>query len=158
MILRVDMCAAGLKDPETKMSILKASEIWCSNPLFAESLYDLRCPRNHQHTTLAGTYKGQIRTHIARVWTWEFASRIASAVSAIIRQHHRSHHTRAYVGASSSSGLQSQPPEEGQRPKKPRSDPKAWKCPLCRQNAHKDHKDHWRNKDCKWGIEKHSRT
>ena len=58
MALRVDMCAAGLKDPESKMPILKASEIWCSNPLFAENLYDMRCSRNHQHAVLAGTYMG----------------------------------------------------------------------------------------------------
>ena len=52
MSMRVDMCAAGLKDPETKMPILKASEIWCSNVLFAESLSDLRCPRTVSYTHL----------------------------------------------------------------------------------------------------------
>ena len=153
MSMRVDMCAAGLKDPETKMPILKASEIWHSNVLFAESLSDLRCPGNHDHATLAGTYKGQNRTHLARVWTWEFASRIATAVSAIIRQHHRTHQTKAYVGSSSSSDRQAPPPEEGSQKKKPRSDPSVWKCPACRQNAHTDHKKHLRNKDCKWGSE-----
>ena len=155
MTFRVDMCAAGLKDPESRMPILKASEIWCSNPLFAESLYDLRCSQNHQHAILAGTYKGQNRTHLARVWTWEFSSRIASAVSAIIRQYHTARQTRAYTGGSgaSSSGAPPPPPEETPPPKKPRSKSSVWKCPMCRQNAHQHHVNHWRNQDCKWGQE-----
>ena len=97
--------------------------------------------------------KDRTEPHLARVWTWEFASRIATAVSAIIRQHHRTHQTKAYVGSSSSSDRQAPPPEEGSQKKKPRSDPSVWKCPACRQNAHTDHKKHLRNKDCKWGSE-----
>ena len=151
MMLRVDMCAAGLIDQETKLSILKASEIWYSNERFAESLYDLRCTQDHEHATLQGTYKGENKTHQARIWTWKFAARVAAGVSAIIRDFHKTQKIRAYPVSSSS---RTPPPPEGQAPtKRNRNDNRKWKCPMCIRCAHQDHKDHWFDKDCKWGSD-----
>ena len=60
--LRVDMCAADLTDQETKLPILKASEIWHSNDRFTESLHDLRCSKDHEHAILQGSYQGVSKT------------------------------------------------------------------------------------------------
>ena len=153
------MCAAGLVDEETDLPILKASEIWHSNDRFTDSLSDLRCSKDHEHAVLEGSYKGESKTHRARTWTWMFASRVAAAVSAIIRDYHKKHQVKAYPGSSSSTSAAAPPITEEELetwgrevpPQRRRSVPHDWQCPYCRNNSHQDHTGHWRNNECKWG-------
>ena len=82
MCMRVDTCAAELKDPESKENIQKATELWFSSHHFAVSLGYLK---NHKHSVLQGSFQGQRRTDAARVWTWGVATRVDAGVAAIIR-------------------------------------------------------------------------
>ena len=91
------MCAAGLRDPETGDLIQKATELWLSSHHFSRALGDLKCSKEHKHGVLQGSYEGTRKTDHARVWTWEFATRVAAGVTAIIRDYHRTHHVLAYT-------------------------------------------------------------
>ena len=96
----VDMCAVNLRDPETKLLIKKPSEIWTSSNHFVKSLSNLRCNGRHKHAQLCGTYKGVNKTHLARTWTWDFASRIAAGVAAVVREYYSVksvEHSRTYA-------------------------------------------------------------
>eukprot|EP00975_Prorocentrum_lima_P050612 10600004-Prorocentrum_lima.AAC.1 len=42
----------------------------------------LQCSGRHQHIPIEGG-----RAHPARIWTWEFASRMAAGVDAVVRDH-----------------------------------------------------------------------
>ena len=123
----VDMCAVNLRDRETGLLIKKPSEIWTSSSHFVKSLENLRCNGRHKHTQLKGTYKGTNKTHEARTWTWEFASRIAAGVSAIIRDYYKQKDTQAYA-------VRTVPPP-GERD---RNVNWHWSCPGCKQNLHRD--------------------
>ena len=63
--LRVDMCAAELRDPETGELIEKATEIWFSSNHFARTLGDLRCTRDNKHGVTQGSYSGKSKTDLA---------------------------------------------------------------------------------------------
>eukprot|EP00975_Prorocentrum_lima_P063661 12892854-Prorocentrum_lima.AAC.1 len=67
------MCAAGLKDRETNKYLKKATEVWASDERSIRDIRPLICNGRHEHVPIEGG-----RSHPARLWTWEFASRIAS--------------------------------------------------------------------------------
>ena len=157
--MRVDMCAAGLRDEGTDLPVLKASEIWHSNDRFTESLSDLRCSKDHEHAVLEGSYKGESKTSRARTWTWTFASRVASGVAAIVRDYHQKHQVKAYPSnaASSTAGVPTVTEAEldawgRENPQqRRRSAPQDWGCPWCQGNYDNDDTRHWLNDECKWG-------
>ena len=56
-----DMCAFGLKIPQTDKFIKKRSQIWTSSPTMHEFLHQRTCPQDH------GDHgEGPKRTHHAR--------------------------------------------------------------------------------------------
>ena len=77
---------AGLRDPQNKLRVKKPTRFVASDEILVKNLRPLWCYGRHQHSQLEGTYKGQNKTHIARIWPWELASRIASGVSAVVRK------------------------------------------------------------------------
>ena len=170
-----DMCAAGLICPETKRRIQKASEIWASHEALIRDLRPLRCNGKHQRGTLAGAYKGQPRTHLARHWTWEFASRVAAGVAAVIREWHKINHTGYYSGSLPQhtdhteyhprsslhpdhigyySGSKSfYPAEFPPHAERERSNRLHWPCPACRTNLSQHDPRHTRHPhDCKFPL------
>ena len=82
------MCAAGLRDEDSKVLIRKSSEIWASPDLLIKYIKPLQCNGKHTHADLSGTYQGQNKTHLARHWTWTFAATVAAGVAAVVRQWH----------------------------------------------------------------------
>eukprot|EP00975_Prorocentrum_lima_P054827 11493860-Prorocentrum_lima.AAC.1 len=62
----------------------KATEIWASDEGLIRDIRPLIFNGRHEHVPIEGG-----RSHPARLWTWEFASRIASGVAAVIRNFHR---------------------------------------------------------------------
>eukprot|EP00975_Prorocentrum_lima_P052098 10910805-Prorocentrum_lima.AAC.1 len=48
------MCAAGLRDPETKLFLKKTTEIWASDERLIPDLRTLQCNRTHQHILMEG--------------------------------------------------------------------------------------------------------
>eukprot|EP00975_Prorocentrum_lima_P009762 2079619-Prorocentrum_lima.AAC.1 len=67
----------------TNMYLKKPTEIWASDERLIRYIRTLRCNGRHQHMPKEGG-----RAHPARIWIWEFASRIASGVAAVVRDHH----------------------------------------------------------------------
>eukprot|EP00975_Prorocentrum_lima_P061342 12857432-Prorocentrum_lima.AAC.1 len=76
------MCAAGLKDQKTNTYLKKAAEIWASDERLLQDIRALQRNGRHEHVPEGG------RAHPARLWTWEFASRVASGVAAVVRDFH----------------------------------------------------------------------
>ena len=90
---------AGLRDPQNKLRVKKPTLFVASYEILVKNLRPLWCRGNHQHSTLEGTYKGQNKTHIARIWPWELASRIAAGVSAVVRKVQKEKLHSAYITA-----------------------------------------------------------
>ena len=82
----VHQCMAGLRDPENKLRVKKPTRFVASDEILVKNLRPLWCRGNHPHSQLEGTYKGQNKTHMARIWPWELATRIAAGVSAVVRK------------------------------------------------------------------------
>eukprot|EP00975_Prorocentrum_lima_P068839 12922873-Prorocentrum_lima.AAC.1 len=71
------MCAAGLRDGKTNKYLKKATETWASDERLMRDIRPLICNGRHEQVPIEGG-----RSHPACLWTWEFASRIASGVAA----------------------------------------------------------------------------
>ena len=79
------MCAVGLRIAGEL--IKKPEEFWASCEDLVAPLRGLRCNGKHRHGQLAGSYQGVNKTRLAQVWPWELATRIASAIAHVVRQH-----------------------------------------------------------------------
>ena len=55
----IDQCMVGLRDLETKLRVKKATDCVASDEILVKNLRGLRCNDKHDHTMLAGTYKGK---------------------------------------------------------------------------------------------------
>eukprot|EP00975_Prorocentrum_lima_P015762 3344114-Prorocentrum_lima.AAC.1 len=61
----------------------KTTEIRAPDERLIRDIRPLICNGRQEHTPIEGG-----RSHPARLWTWEFVSRIASGVAAVIRDFH----------------------------------------------------------------------
>ena len=50
-----DMCAFGLKIPQTQKYIRKSSQVWTTSMNMFRMLDGKKCPRDHEHQSIAGT-------------------------------------------------------------------------------------------------------
>lgn len=59
-----DMCAFGLKIPNTQKFIRKSSQVWTTSMNVFQLLDGRRCPKNHEHHQIAGTIRimGKLRS------------------------------------------------------------------------------------------------
>ena len=131
----IDMCEADLKI-DNKF-VKKESEIVASDEALLAPLRPLKCNKQHEHIQLAGTWKGVPKTQLAQIWPWDFASRVASGVAAVVRKYYEDLNKEHYPTAE-------EVPPPGQRS---RSNRLHWPCPACRTNMAKDHPRHNRHPD-----------
>ena len=174
-----DQCAAGLRDMQSGLLIRKRTEIWASDEMLIKDIRPLQCNGRHQHAVLEGTFHGVNKTHLARVWPWEFAARIASGVAYAVRQykerHQQFHMQQSGSGVrteetqfrSAFAGVQTAEPQArsafpgelnefpppGERD---RNNRRHWPCPACRNNVSQYDARHTRHpEDCRYPLVEH---
>ena len=155
----VDMCMAGLVDPENGLRLQKRSEIWASDERLVAPLRKYVCDGKHKHSVIQGSFQGQNKSHVSRIWTWDFAQSVASGVADVVRQNHYAV-CDAYNLCLSEKQVSSDlflvrngvfvndadPPLTLSR-----SDRKAWKCKACQNNIYKEDPRHSRvPNECRW--------
>ena len=64
----------GLRDPENGLRLQKRSEIWASDERLVAPLRKFVCDGKHQHSVIQGSFQGQNKSHVSRVWTLGFCS------------------------------------------------------------------------------------
>ena len=162
--LYMAMCAAGMRDSDSGLLIQKMTELWASAPELLEPLVDLQCDGTHEHKVIQGTNSDGVNlSHKCRVWPWEFATRVASGIAALVRRvHHEQQHQPTYPTAASQANTAADtttqtavPPTTQRRRSAPgeaaRADRLAWTCPGCRSNLARDDPRHDRVVgSCKW--------
>ena len=86
--VRCDLCKAGnLKHPTMNKFLQKGTQIFSSSLILARCLEQLKCPRDHEHIPVAGSFlkpNGQ-RCHVSEdteLYTKTFGLRIAKAMKA----------------------------------------------------------------------------
>ena len=84
----VDMCMAGLRDPENGLRLQKRSEIWASDERLVAPLRKFVCDGKHKHSVIQGSFQGQNKSHVSRIWIWDFAQSVASGIADVVRQNH----------------------------------------------------------------------
>ena len=102
--------------------VKKESEIVASDEALIAPLRPLTCNKQREHIQLAGTWKGVPKTQLAQIWPWDFASRVASGVAAVVRKPYENLNRERYP----TEGEEVPPP--GQRS---RSNRLHWPCPAC---------------------------
>lgn len=144
----VHMCAAGLKEPSTNQYVLQPTEFVASDERLLAPIRHFRCNQRHAHATLQGSWRGERRTHRARIWTWTFASQIASGIAEVCRDRHRElYNTRLdeeYLQMSPTTSTSTSTSNTSAiQPK--RSDRKSWGCKACQNNIRADDIRHTRD-------------
>ncbi len=61
------MCAHGLRDPERDQPVRKATKLVVSSGAVSEELA-LRCPGNHSHRPIKGTWRAEGKRVDAAAW------------------------------------------------------------------------------------------
>ena len=83
-----DMCTAGkLKNPETNHFLKKGTQIFTSSAIVARCLEQLTCNHQHQHSPVAGSFKGSDGHHhkvseFSELYTQTFGIKMARAIQA----------------------------------------------------------------------------
>ena len=148
----VDMCMAGLRDPENGLRLQNRSEIWPSDERLVAPLRKFVCDGKHKHSVIQGWFQGQRKFHVSRVWTLDFAQSVASGAAEVVRRNYYALCDAINMCLSEnqvSSDLflvrngvfvkDSQSPLTLDR-----SDRKSWKCKACNNNAYKEDSRHTR--------------
>ena len=85
---RCDLCHAGnLKHPASGKYLQKGTQIFSSSLIMSRSLEQLRCPRNHEHDHVAGSFvqnNGQrcLTSEFTELYTKTFGRHLAKAMKA----------------------------------------------------------------------------
>lgn len=138
----IDMCAAGMQCPDTKMLVKKGTTLKASCEALLATLRKFRCNGQHPHKPIEGKCKdGENLSHKCRIWPWKLATELAASIAALIRWHYQ------YV----TSELYPETSTQADPPAKRRSNRLDWPCPACRSNLPKDHPKHNRDlQGCRW--------
>ena len=114
-IATIDQCMDGLRDLETKLRVKKPIVLVASDEVLVKNLRGLVCNKRHEHAHLEGTYKGQNKTHLARIWPWELATRIVAGVSAVAQKVQERMFHQAFLAAYPTDGPVERPRTQAAR-------------------------------------------
>ena len=147
---RCDMCVAGLLcHPQSKMPLQKGAQVLTTSKILYHVLSELRCPRDHTHDHVAGSFKNhhgkqQLVSQYTELYTARFAQKVIRAFKASAKvgeKFQTPNHMFALAGSGSDADAEDQPlkrrrleekcprppayenPEESQKVNNPESDP-----------------------------------